>query len=312
MIMHRLFLAGAIALALVAPSLSARAALPPPLPTPTTSFDAGSIHVDTYGAPGRRAVIFIPGLTCGPWEWAGEISQFSNNYTVYALTLPGFDGRPAITRPLFTTVAADFWSMLQTHAIVKPVIIGHSMGGTLAILLAEQHSDRLGGAIAVDGMPIFPGMERMTADQRAQVGARMTATMTSATTPEEFAAMEKSYVLPYLMTSPADIAAVAPLAARSDIAATAAWTTEDVALDLRPQLTSVSAPFLEIAPFDATLEAKILPNAAAKRSYYESLLANDSAANVQIIEPSRHFIMYDQPKKLHEAIATFLRQHPPG
>jgi pimeloyl-ACP methyl ester carboxylesterase len=310
--MHRLFFAGAIALALFAPSLSARAALPPPLPTPASSFDAGSIHVDTYGTPGKRAVIFIPGLTCGPWEWSGEISQFLNNYTVYALTLPGFDGRPAITTPLFTTVAADFWTMLQAHSIVKPVIIGHSLGGSLAILLAEQHSDRLGGAIAVDGLPTFPGMERMTADQRAQMGARMTATMTSAATPEQFATMEKSYVLPYLMTSPGDIAAVAPLAARSDVAATAAWTTEDVALDLRPQLTSVTAPFLEIAPYDGTFEAKMLPSAAAKRSYYESLLANDPAANVQIIEPSRHFIMYDQPQKLHEAIATFLRQHPPG
>lgn len=124
--------------------------------------------------------------------------------------------------------------------------------------------------------------------------------------------MEKSYVLPYLMTSPADIAAVSLLAARSDIAATAAWMIEDVGLDLRPQLTSVTIPFLEIAPYDATLEGKMLPTAAAKRSYYESLLANDPAANVQIIEASRHFIMYDQPKKLHDALATFLRQHPPG
>jgi pimeloyl-ACP methyl ester carboxylesterase len=302
----------ALALAVFASTAAARATIPPPLPTPAKSFDAGSLHVDVYGTPGRRALVFIPGLTCGPWEWAGEIAQLSPSYTIYALTLPGFDGHPAIKTPLFQTVSADFWTLLQTEAIVKPTVIGHSLGGTLAIMLAEQHSDKLGGVISVDGLPTFPGMDRMTADQRTQAAAQMTTAMAQASTPAQFAAMEKTYVLPNLMTAPDDIAVVAPLTARSDIAATAAWTAEDIALDLRPQLTKVGTPLLVIAPYDAAFEGKVLPDAAAKRGYYESLLANDPAADVQMIEPSRHFMMYDQPQKLHAAIAAFVRQHPPG
>ncbi|HEX5275606.1 MAG TPA: alpha/beta hydrolase [Candidatus Rubrimentiphilum sp.] len=308
--MRRLLLA--LTLAVFASTAAARAAIPPPLPAPLKSFDSGSLHVDVYGTPGRRALVFIPGLTCGPWEWAGEIAQFSPSYTIYALTLPGFDGHPAIKPPLFQTVSADFWTLLQTESIVRPVVIGHSLGGTLAIMLAEQHSDKLGGVISVDGLPTFPGMDRMTADQRAQAAAQMTAAMAQASTPAQFAAMEKTYVLPTLMISPDDIAVVAPLAARSDIAATAAWTTEDIGLDLRAELTKVATPLLVVAPFDAALEGKVLPDADAKRGYYEALLANDPAANVQMIEPSRHFVMYDQPKKLHDAIAAFVRQHPPG
>lgn len=310
--MRRFFLASILAIGWLGAAAPARAAIPPPLPAATDSFDAGSLHVNMYGTAGRRAVVFIPGLTCGPWEWSGEINQLDSKYTVYALTLPGFDGRPAIKSPLFATVSADFWTMLQTHNIVKPVVIAHSMGGTLAILLAEQNPGKLGGVISVDGLPTFPGMDRMTADQRAQAAAQMTAAMASATTPEQFAAMEKNYVLPTLMTSPEDIAAVAPLTARSDPAATAAWTTEDIGLDLRKDLTKITTPLLVIAPYDAALESKVLPDAAAKKSYYETLLANDPAANVQTIEPSRHFVMYDQPQKLHDAIATFLRQYPPG
>jgi pimeloyl-ACP methyl ester carboxylesterase len=308
--MRRLFLA--VALAFFASSAAARATVPPPLPAPVKSFDSGSLHVDVYGTPGRRALVFIPGLTCGPWEWAGEITQFAPVYTIYALTLPGFDGHLAIKGPLFQTVSADFWTLLQNESIAKPVVIGHSLGGTLAIMLAEQHSDKLGGVVSVDGLPTFPGMDRMTADQKAQAVAQMTAAMASSSTPAQFAATEKNYVLPNLMTSPDDIAAVAPLTARSDPAATAAWMSEDLELDLRPQLTAVSTPLLVIAPYDAAFESRILPDAAAKRGYYEALLANDPAANVQMIEPSRHFIMYDQPKKLHDAIASFVRQHPPG
>lgn len=308
--MPRLLLA--LALAVFASTATTRATVPPPLPAPAKSFDTGSLHVDVYGTPGRRALIFIPGLTCGPWEWSGEIAQLSPYYTMYALTLPGFDGHPAIKTPLFQTVSADFWTLLQSESIVKPVVIGHSLGGTLAIMLAEQHPDKLGGVISVDGLPTFPGMDRMTADQRAQAAAQMTSAMAQASTPEQFAAMEKTYVLPNLMTSADDITVVAPLAARSDIAATAAWTAADIALDLRPQLTNVSTPLLVIAPYDAAFESKVLPDAAAKRAYYEALLANDPAANVQMIEPSRHFVMYDQPQKLHDAIAAFLKHYPPG
>lgn len=293
-------------------ALPAGAAIPPPLPAPASSFDSGSLHVDVYGTPGQRPVVFIPGLACGPWEWSGEINQLASRYTIYALTLPGFDGHPAIKGPLFTTVSADFWTMLQAHNINKPVIIGHSLGGTLAIMLAEQNSAKLAGVISVDGLPMFPGMDRMTADQRAQAAAQMAASMASVTTPAQFAATEKDYVLPTLMTSPDDIAAAAQLTARSDPAATSAWMSEDINLDLRKDLAKVTAPLLVIAPYDSALEGKVLPDANAKKSYYEALLANDPAANVQMIEPSRHFVMYDQPKKLHDAVAAFLRQYPPG
>lgn len=305
--MHRLFFAAALAFAVLAVSMPAQAALPPPLPKAASSFDAGSMHVDVYGTEGKRALVFIPGLTCGPWEWAGEIAQLASAYTIYALTLPGFDGQPAIKGPLFQAVSADFWTLLQTHSIQKPIVIGHSLGGALAILLAEQHSERLAGVIAVDGLPIFPGFEKLTAEQRAQAGARMSAMIASASTPQQFELIEKNYSLPYLMTSAADIAAVAPLTAKSDPQAVAAWAAEDVSTDLRAQLTSISVPLLEIAPFDATLDGKAFANVDAKRKYYESLLAGDATAQVQVIEPSRHFIMYDQPQQLQATIGAFLQ-----
>src|SRR5581483_12190186 len=106
----------------------------------------------------------------------------------------------------------------------------HSLGGTLAYMLAEQHPDRLRALIAVDGMPVFPGMETMTAAQRSAMGTRVSSMMSALSTPARFEAAEKTYSLPMLMSSPADIAAVAPLTARSDAAATAAWIAQDMAL----------------------------------------------------------------------------------
>ena len=66
----------------------------------------------------------------------------------------------------------------------------------------------------------------------------------------------------------------------------------------------------KIAPFDPKLDpfgpAKFA-DAAAKQRYYESLFAGAPQAKVQVIQPSRHFIMYDQPAALDAALDAALR-----
>ena len=305
--MKTLIAASALALSTLWFAVPARAALPPPLPAPANSFDAGSLHVDVYGTAGKPALVFIPGLTCGPWEWSGEISRFASNYRIYALTLPGFDGRAPISGPLFQTVSADFWSMLASHRIDRPVLVGHSLGGTLAIMLAEQHSNQLGGLVAVDGLPVFPGFEKMTPQQREQAGQRFSAMMAATSTPAQFEAAEKTYVLPNYLTSASDAEAIAPLVARSDPKASGVWMAQDVSSDTRPALKSITVPFLEIAPYDGTIDSGTFGTAQAKSAYYASLIAGDPSAKVAVIDHSRHFVMYDQPAQLDAALKTFLQ-----
>lgn len=307
--MKRFIIASALAASALWFGAPARASIPPALPAANASFDSGSLHVDVYGTAGKPAMIFIPGLTCGPWEWAGEIARFAPDYTVYALTLPGFDGRAAIRGPLFAAVTGDFWSLLRTRGIEKPILVGHSLGGTLGFMLAEQHSDRLRALVAVDGMPIFPGMESMQPAQRGGIAQQMGAMLSAIATPAAFEAAEKTYSLPYLLTSHSDIAAVAPLTARSDPKAVAQWMQEDMTLDLRPQLGAISVPVLEIAPFDPQFDPKApakIATAADKRAYYAALLGGDATARVRVVAPARHFIMYDRPKALDAVIAQFV------
>lgn len=282
--MKRLVLASVLAASTLWFSAPASASVPAALPPASASFNSGSVHVDVYGTPGKPAMIFIPGLVCGPWEWAGEIERFSPDYTIYALTLPGFNGQATIQGDLFGKTSADFWSLLQSRNIDKPILIGHSLGGTLAFMLAEQHPDRLRAIVAVDGMPVLPGTEQLTAAQR-QIAAQRFAAMTG----------DPAAALPMMITSPADVAAITPLARKSDPKAVGAWAGQDVQLDLRPQLSSITVPVLEIEP------------GAQTKPYYESLLSGATTVKVEPIENTRHFIMYDQPQALHAAIAQFVQ-----
>lgn len=282
-----------------------RAAVPPPLPKASATFQSGSLRVDVYGTQGKPAIVFIHGLAVGPWEWSNEIERFGPTHSIYALTLPGFDGQPAVDGALFETVSADFWDLLRTHNIAKPIVLGHSLGGTLGIDLAEQHPDQLGAVIAIDGLPVFPGFEQMTVDQRAQAITRINTAM-AGETPQQFEGFERKYALPYLMTSAQDVDATAPLTARSDPAATARWMSEDLTLDLRPKLASATVPILVIAPYDGAIDGRNFVTPQAKQRYYEMLLNGAPRVKVQVIQPSRHFIMYDQPRQLDEAIQSFM------
>ncbi len=302
------FIAGALLSMLCI--VRASAAVPPPLPAPVTAFQVGSLHVAQYGS-GPKALVFIPGLTCGPWEWSGQIDHFAAQYTVYALTLPGFDGQPAIQGPLFKTVSADFWTLLATRHITKPVVIGHSLGGTMGFLLATQHPELLAGVVSLDGLPILPGMNFVPRAQVEQIAAATSSRMATLT-PAAFEQYERTVTLPSLVTSPADVAAIAPLTARSNPAASGRWLSEDMLLDLRPALSKAAVPILLIAPFDAAVDAQYtLTTPAAKQAYYESLIKGAPNARVVMIDHSRHFAMYDQPQAVTADIAAFLAQVSP-
>ncbi len=288
----------------------AAAAVPPPAPPPIATFDVGSLHVEQYGS-GPKTLIFIPGLTCGPWEWSGQIAHFAPGYTIYALTLPGFDGRPGISGPLFATTTADFWRLLDEKHIVKPIVIGHSLGGTIGFMLATQHPERLGGVIALDGLPILPGMNFMPRAQVEQIASR-TETQIASTTPAQFAAYERSTAIPPLVTARSDVDAIAALAGKSDPGTTARWLDEDMLLDLRPELPKAALPILLIAPFDASVDAQYtLTTVAAKRAYYASLVTGAPNLQIVTIESSRHFAMYDQPQAVTDTIAQFLAKVTP-
>lgn len=307
--MFRLVLAGALVASALTSMPAARAAAQPAMPQIAQTYQAGSVRVDRYGS-GKEAIVLIPGLTCGPWEFSREIGLLQKQYTVYALTLPGFDGQKAISGPLFSTVSSDIWSFLDAQHVQHPIVIGHSLGGTLGLLLATQHADRLRGVIAVDGLPVYPGAETKTAAERSAYGAQISGMMAQASTPAAFEAAEKSFVLPYLVTDKNDIAAIAALAARSDAAASGEWMAQDFEQDLRPALADAKLPILEIAPYDAAIDGKSFPNAAAKQAYYTGLLAKAPNAKVEMVANSRHFVMYDQPAVLDNDLTAQLRALP--
>ena len=296
-----------LALIVTLPTAAPAAALPV-LPVADAQFDAGSLHVARFGH--GDAVVVLPGLTSGPWEFADLIRRLAPRHTVYAVSLPGFDGRPGAPPPLFDRFTADFWAMLDAQKIVRPALIGHSLGGTLAILLGEQHSDRLRGIAAIDGLPIFPGMERVTAEQRLATAQQAT-TPIATLTHQQLLDYDRSYVNSSGgLLDPQQGSAAAELMANSDPPAAAQWLREDLTSDLRPDLAKISVPLLEIVPFNAPdlAGAPLSYNEQQKVDYYRGLLSGAPKLQVVAVSPARHFAMLDQPERVFALLEAFLNQ----
>ena len=271
---------------------------------PAQRFEVGAMLVERHGKRGTP-LILIPGLASGAWVWEGTVKQLKQRHVLYVVTLPGFDGRPAVPGKAMDQALQSLKDLITTHKIAKPVLIGHSLGGILSIALAEQNPDLISGVIAIDGLPVFPGTEAMPLSQRPAMADNIKARM-SGMNPQQFADQQLQYMRGIGVLDGAMAEQLAKLSSRSDPTATAEYMAETIALDLRPGLPRITVPVLLISPYNGPDNAAQNISETAKTAYYRSLMTGTPTLDVVSVAPARHFAMFDQPKLVGEAIGIFL------
>lgn len=274
------------------------------------AMQVGTLSVQRHGTHGRP-VILIPGLGSGAWAWQQTLPALVRNHVVYTVTLAGFDGTPVPAGSDYLAQAERSLARLITDQhLDKPVLVGHSLGGTLALKLASEQPQLLGAVVAVDGLPVLPLTENLPPAQRGAMAQAMKAQLASAW-PAQFQAQQLAYMQSIGTIDPKRAPEYARLSARSDPKAVAQYMAEDLALDFRAQMKNATLPILEISPYYAPdgKAARQPYTEAQKAAYWKSLLGDAPNATVVSISPSRHFVMLDQPRKFQQALDSFLKSH---
>ena len=212
-------------------------------------FQVGSMLVERHGHHGP-AIILIPGLGSGSWVWENTVKQLEKNHVLYVVTLAGFSGQASTDGPKMEKAYASLLALIDERKINKPILIGHSLGATLSIWFAQQHSDKIAGVFAVDGLPVFPGTENMSLEQRPAMAQGIKAQM-AAMTPDSFAAQQLQYMR-YIGVLDEKLAhKVAALSSKSDPAATADYMSEIMSMDIRKDMAAIKVALTEVSPYNA-------------------------------------------------------------
>ncbi|MGB8266449.1 MAG: alpha/beta hydrolase [Candidatus Velthaea sp.] len=265
---------------------------------PATAFDSGAAHVVKTGE-GVRPIILLPGLACGPYVFAGIIPELAAGHPVYALTFAGFDGVAPVNPPYLDAYEKSVVALIEREHLVKPILIGHSLGGHLAVRIAENHPGLVGAVIAVDSLPLFPLPQPGETPETRHTAAERFRQMIAAEPAQTFAQQARLQIAA-LVTAPNDVDLVVDHELRGDQVTIGGAGAEMMDEDLGPHLTAITAPLLVIA---AAPDAATAPQWKAG---YAQLYAGVRDLTVVTIAPAKHFVMLDQPAQFRSAVDGFL------
>jgi pimeloyl-ACP methyl ester carboxylesterase len=103
-----------------------------------------------------RSIVLLHGFVNSSALWNDTIAAFQHDYRLYAPDLPGHGQSPARLPWKLREVAEVIAAWIRQLALERATLIGHSMGGALAMLLAAAQPDLVSRLILVNtaGLPI--------------------------------------------------------------------------------------------------------------------------------------------------------------
>ena len=269
-------------------------------------FTSERLHVRVDGAEGGRDIILIPGLSSSPEVWQGTVDHLGSGWRVHRIHIQGFAGAPAeanATGPVAAPVAEDIARYITENHLDHPVVVGHSMGGTIGMMLAARHPDLVGKLMVVDMVPFMGAMfgpPGTTAETVAPIADQVYAAQSTAA-PADYLARANATVTAMVNNSEGRVLALADVA-KSDQQVSASAYRELIVTDLRPELSRITAP-TEVV-YVKFADPRMTPEITD--AIYQASFATLPGVKLKRIDDAAHFVMLDQPAAFDAALDAFL------
>jgi 3-oxoadipate enol-lactonase len=112
----------------------------------------------TYEAAGEatlQPLVFLHGIGGAARAWRSQLETFSARYRAVAWDMPGYGGSSPLARVSIATLAAALQDFLQHIAAVKPILVGHSIGGMIVQQLLVNNPRSAGAVVLAQTSPAF-------------------------------------------------------------------------------------------------------------------------------------------------------------
>jgi pimeloyl-ACP methyl ester carboxylesterase len=95
--------------------------------------------------PAQPTLVFLHGYLESPAIWSAFIGNHFADYQVLTPALPGYDPANVATDYNLEAAAAALRATLATAGVGRAVLVGHSMGGYVALAFTEQYPGLVAG-----------------------------------------------------------------------------------------------------------------------------------------------------------------------
>lgn len=242
-------------------------------------------------------VLFLPGFITPGSVWEETVKNLKTKNESHLFSYAGFNGMDPIKMPWYESIKNATFLYIEKKDLKNIRIIGHSMGGNLAVDIAARFPKRVKKMIIVDALAcmrevMMPGVAasnlqykspynenllKMNADQFSSMASNMAGFMTLK---KEKAAILTKWIV------------------EADRKTYVYGYTDLLKLDVRDKLSAIKTKTLILGAS--------FPNVAVAKANFEKQYASLSNKTIEMASNSKHFIMFDQPKWFYTKVNTFL------
>ncbi|MBT1705031.1 alpha/beta fold hydrolase [Chryseosolibacter indicus] len=233
-----------------------------------------------------QPILMFPGFGCTGAVWDDAVAELSKTHQCHVFTFAGFGNVTPIEGPWLLKIKDGVIAYVKERKLKKPILLGHSLGGTLSLWLATIEPDMFSKIIAVDALPSSAAL--MIPNYKGDPipydnpQSNMILKMDSAS----FAAMNARTVL-YMCKNTEKQKTLIDWMNKADRKTYVYGYIDMLNLDLREAIAKIKIPvvILGAANPDRTTVEKTY------KTQYEKL----PSVVIHYAENSSHFLMYDQP-----------------
>lgn len=272
-------------------------------PLSASAQDIKRIEVMTIGK--GQDVILIPGLGSPPTVFDNVKDEIAKTHKVHIVHVAGYADLPLATNEgaIFNPAADAITNYIKKNNLKNITIIGHSMGGELAMALAARNPLLVKKVMVIDALPYYSlYLDKNATTEAMAPRAKAFAAMIKAQNIEQFTAAQK-IAIARLVKSDEKRAMVLGWSLASNRHAIAQGVEDLMTIDLRPELKNNQAQIKLIYGYD---KAMGLTQEFVDK-LYEDGYAGIPHFEKQRIDNSLHFIMYDQPELFKSALLEFVK-----
>lgn len=250
--------------------------------------------VQTTGT-GDQSIIFIPGFASSGDVWNETVEVLKGKYTCHVLTMAGFAGEAPQEDPTFEKWKTSIAQYIRDEKMDKPVIVGHSMGGGLALAIASDYPELVSKIVVVDALPCLMAI--------TNAGFQSNPANDCSPMIDQITSMKEDYFIQMQKMSIASLAAnsskwdeITAWGINSDRRTFGKMFCDFSNTDLRNRIKMITVPSLIL------LEPSF-KNIAAIEEQYNHL----PHAQIEYARKGLHFIMFDDTEWFFEQVQAFLK-----